>query len=147
MLNVYENIVLPVELDGDIVDQKFMDNVVMMLGLEDKLNNMPNNLSGGQQQRLCIARALAVEPDVLLMDEATSALDPISTAHIEELAVKLKEEYTVIMVTHNMQQAQRIADKTAFFYLGEMVEYGNTEKIFEHPEMERTQRYISGNFG
>lgn len=90
---------------------------------------------------------MPVEPDVLLMDEATSALDPISTAHIEELAVKLKEEYTVIMVTHNMQQAQRIADKTAFFYLGEMVEYGNTEKIFEHPEMERTQRYISGNFG
>ena len=115
--------------------------------LKDRLHKSALGLSGGQQQRLCIARALAVEPDVLLMDEATSALDPISTAHIEELAVKLKEEYTVIMVTHNMQQAQRIADKTAFFYLGEMVEYGNTEKIFEHPEMERTQRYISGNFG
>ena len=115
--------------------------------LKDRLNKSALGLSGGQQQRLCIARALAVNPEVLLMDEATSALDPISTAHIEDLALELKKKYTVIMVTHNMQQAKRIADRTAFFYLGEMVEYGDTEQIFEHPQKEKTIRYVSGNFG
>ena len=149
--SIYDNVAYGPRLKGitkkSEVVEKSLRQAAIWDELKDRLHKSALGLSGGQQQRLCIARALAVEPDVLLMDEATSALDPISTAHIEELAVKLKEEYTVIMVTHNMQQAQRIADKTAFFYLGEMVEYGNTEKIFEHPEMERTQRYISGNFG
>ena len=104
-------------------------------------------MSGGQQQRLCIARALAVQPEVLLMDEPTSALDPISTSRIEELALKLKEDYTIIMVTHNMQQAVRISDKTAFFLLGELVEAGPTEKLFNTPSDKRTEDYITGRFG
>ena len=104
-------------------------------------------MSGGQQQRLCIARALAVEPDVLLMDEPTSALDPISTSKIEDLAVELKDKYTIIMVTHNMQQAARISDNTAFFLLGEVVEFDNTEKLFANPSDKRTEDYISGRFG
>ena len=147
ILNVYENIVLPVELDGDTVDQGFMDEVVHMLALEDKLKNMPNNLSGGQQQRLCIARALAVEPEVLLMDEPTSALDPISTSKIEDLVLELKDNYTIIMVTHNMQQATRISDKTAFFLLGEVVEFADTDKLFSMPADKRTEDYITGRFG
>lgn len=104
-------------------------------------------MSGGQQQRLCIARAIAVEPEVLLMDEPTSALDPISTSKIEELAMELREKYTIVTVTHNMQQAARIADKTAFFLLGEAVEYGDTKAIFESPNDERTANYIGGRFG
>ncbi len=104
-------------------------------------------MSGGQQQRLCIARALAVEPDVLLMDEPTSALDPISTSKIEELAMELRKKYTIIIVTHNMQQAARIADKTAFFLLGELVEFDSTEKIFNTPSDKRTEDYITGRFG
>jgi len=104
-------------------------------------------MSGGQQQRLCIARALAVEPEVLLMDEPTSALDPISTSRIEELAMELKKDYTIVMVTHNMQQAARISDKTAFFLLGDMVEFGPTEKIFSMPQDRRTEDYITGRFG
>ena len=104
-------------------------------------------MSGGQQQRLCIARALAVEPEVLLMDEPTSALDPISTAKIEELAAELKKDYTIVIVTHNMQQALRISDKTAFFLLGEMVEFGETEKLFSMPQDKRTEDYITGRFG
>ncbi|HBV51766.1 MAG TPA: phosphate ABC transporter ATP-binding protein, partial [Clostridiales bacterium] len=104
-------------------------------------------LSGGQQQRLCIARALAVEPEVLLMDEPTSALDPISTSKIEDLAVTLKNDYTIIMVTHNMQQAARISDNTAFFLLGEIVEYSGTEKLFSMPDDKRTEDYITGRFG
>ncbi|MBP3521215.1 MAG: ATP-binding cassette domain-containing protein, partial [Oscillospiraceae bacterium] len=104
-------------------------------------------LSGGQQQRLCIARALAVEPEVLLMDEPTSALDPISTSRVEELALGLKERYTIVMVTHNMQQALRISDRTAFFLLGELVEVGNTEEIFSQPRDKRTEDYITGRFG
>ena len=104
-------------------------------------------MSGGQQQRLCIARALAVEPDVLLMDEQTSALDPISTSKIEDLAVDLKDKYTIIMVTHNMQQAARISDNTAFFLLGEVVEFDNTEKLFANPSDKRTEDYITGRFG
>ncbi|MGN1368669.1 MAG: phosphate ABC transporter ATP-binding protein, partial [Aristaeellaceae bacterium] len=104
-------------------------------------------LSGGQQQRLCIARALAVAPQVLLMDEPTSALDPISTSKIEELAISLKEKYTIVIVTHNMQQAVRISDQTAFFLLGELIEYGNTEKLFSQPVDKRTEDYITGRFG
>ncbi|MBP3701131.1 MAG: ATP-binding cassette domain-containing protein, partial [Lachnospiraceae bacterium] len=113
----------------------------------DRLKKSALGMSGGQQQRLCIARALAVEPEVLLMDEPTSALDPISTSKIEDLAVELKKNYTIIMVTHNMQQAARISDKTAFFLLGEMVEFGETEKLFSMPQDKRTEDYITGRFG
>ena len=104
-------------------------------------------MSGGQQQRLCIARALAVQPEVLLMDEPTSALDPISTSKIEDLAMELKKDYTIVMVTHNMQQAARVADKTAFFFMGDLIEYGKTEQIFENPQREKTKAYVSGQFG
>ena len=115
--------------------------------VKDCLKKNALSLSGGQQQRLCIARALAVEPEVLLMDEPTSALDPISTAKIEELAMELKREYTIVMVTHNMQQAARISDRTAFFLLGEVVEYGETEQLFSMPADRRTEDYITGRFG
>ena len=115
--------------------------------VKDRLRKNALGLSGGQQQRLCIARALAVEPDVLLMDEPTSALDPISTSKIEELAMELKEKYTIVIVTHNMQQAVRISDHTAFFLLGELVEYGETEKLFSQPRDKRTEDYITGRFG
>ena len=115
--------------------------------LKDRLKKVALGLSGGQQQRLCIARALAVEPEVLLMDEPTSALDPISTSKSEELALLLKENYTIIMVTHNMQQAARISDRTAFFLLGEVVEYGETERLFSLPQDKRTEDYITGRFG
>ena len=115
--------------------------------VKDRLKKSALGLSGGQQQRLCIARALAVEPDVLLMDEPTSALDPISTSKIEELAIELKRRYTIVIVTHNMQQAVRISDNTAFFLLGDLIEYGNTEKMFEQPKDKRTEDYITGRFG
>ena len=115
--------------------------------MKDRLKKNALGLSGGQQQRLCIARALAVEPEVLLMDEPTSALDPISTSKIEELAMQLKEQYTIVIVTHNMQQAVRISDHTAFFLLGELVEYGETEKLFSQPQDKRTEDYITGRFG
>ena len=115
--------------------------------VKDRLKKPALGLSGGQQQRLCIARALAVEPEVLLMDEPTSALDPISTSRIEELAIQLKERYTIVIVTHNMQQAVRISDQTAFFLLGDLIEYGNTEQIFSHPRDKRTEDYITGRFG
>ena len=115
--------------------------------VKDRLKKNALGLSGGQQQRLCIARALAVEPKVLLMDEPTSALDPISTSKIEELAVELKKQYTIVMVTHNMQQAVRISDQTAFFLLGELVEYGDTETVFSDPAEKRTEDYITGRFG
>ena len=115
--------------------------------IKDRLKKSALGLSGGQQQRLCIARALAVEPEVLLMDEPTSALDPISTSKIEDLAVTLKNDYTIIMVTHNMQQAARISDNTAFFLLGEIVEYSGTEKLFSMPDDKRTEDYITGRFG
>ena len=111
------------------------------------LMRYPHEFSGGQRQRLCIARALAVEPKVLLMDEPTSALDPISTSKIEELAMGLKERYTIVIVTHNMQQAVRISDRTAFFLLGELIEYDETEKLFSQPEDQRTEDYITGRFG
>ncbi len=115
--------------------------------VKDRLKKNALGLSGGQQQRLCIARALAVEPKVLLMDEPTSALDPISTSKIEELAMRLKERYTIVIVTHNMQQAVRISDRTAFFLLGELIEYDETEKLFSQPEDQRTEDYITGRFG
>ena len=115
--------------------------------VKDRLKKSALGLSGGQQQRLCIARALAVKPEVLLMDEATSALDPISTSKIEDLALELKENYTIVMVTHNMQQAARISDKTAFFLLGELVEFGDTERLFSMPTDKRTEDYITGRFG
>ena len=115
--------------------------------LKDRLKKSALGLSGGQQQRLCIARALAVQPEVLLMDEPTSALDPISTSKIEDLAVELKKDYTIVMVTHNMQQAVRISDKTAFFLLGEVIEFGETEQIFSMPKQKKTEDYITGRFG
>ncbi len=134
-----------VKLDG-IVERALRDAAIWD-EVKDRLRKNALGLSGGQQQRLCIARALAVEPKVLLMDEPTSALDPISTSKIEELASSLKEKYTIIIVTHNMQQAVRISDKTAFFLLGEMIEYGDTEKMFSMPEDKRTEDYITGRFG
>ena len=115
--------------------------------LKDRLKKSALGLSGGQQQRLCIARALAVKPEVLLMDEPTSALDPISTSKIEELAMQLKEKYTIVIVTHNMQQAVRISDQTGFFLLGDLVEFGDTDQIFSMPKDERTEKYITGRFG
>lgn len=152
--SVYDNVAYGPRLKGvakkddlDEIVETSLRQAAIWGELKDRLKKSALGLSGGQQQRLCIARALAVEPEVLLMDEATSALDPVSTAHIEELAKELQKKYTVIMVTHNMQQARRIADKTAFFYLGEMIEYGETEQIFEDPQKERTARYVSGNFG
>ena len=115
--------------------------------VKDRLKKNALGMSGGQQQRLCIARALAVQPKILLMDEPTSALDPISTSHIEELVMELKEKYTIVMVTHNMQQAARISDRTAFFLLGEVIEYDETQKLFSIPQDKRTEDYITGRFG
>ena len=146
-INVWENIVLPLGLDGKKVDKAYVNDIITTLGLEHRIHNLPNTLSGGQQQRLCIARALAVEPEVLLMDEPTSALDPISTSKIEDLAMELKKKYTIVMVTHNMQQAVRISDKTAFFLLGEVIEYDKTEKLFSMPSNKKTEDYITGRFG
>ena len=123
------------------------DNAAIWDELKDRLKKSALGLSGGQQQRLCIARALAVEPEVLLMDEPTSALDPISTSKIEDLAMELKSDYTIVIVTHNMQQAARISDKTAFFLLGELVEFGPTETVFSMPKDKRTEDYITGRFG
>ena len=131
---------------NEIVEKSLKD-VAIWDEVKDRLNKSALGLSGGQQQRLCIARALAVEPEVILMDEPTSALDPISTSKIEDLAVELKERYTIIMVTHNMQQAARISDKTAFFLLGDMVEFNDTDKLFSMPEDKRTEDYITGRFG
>ena len=153
-MSVYDNIAFgprthgihsKVKLD-DIVEKSLRDAAIWD-ELKDRLKKSALGLSGGQQQRLCIARALAVEPDVLLMDEPTSALDPISTSKIEDLAIELKKCYTIVMVTHNMQQAARISDKTAFFLLGEVVEYNDTEKIFSQPQDKRTEDYITGRFG
>ena len=131
---------------NEIVEKSLKD-VAIWDEVKDRLNKSALGLSGGQQQRLCIARALAVEPEVILMDEPTSALDPISTSKIEDLAVELKEKYTIIMVTHNMQQAARISDKTAFFLLGDMVEFNDTDKLFSMPDDKRTEDYITGRFG
>ena len=134
-----------VKLD-EIVERSLRDAAIWD-EVKDRLKRSALGISGGQQQRLCIARALAVEPEVLLMDESTSALDPISTSKIEDLAIELKSKYTVVMVTHNMQQAARVSDQTAFFLLGELVEYGDTEKIFSMPRDKRTEEYIAGRFG
>ena len=130
----------------DVVERSLRDAAIWD-EVKDRLKKNALGLSGGQQQRLCIARALAVQPEVLLMDEPTSALDPISTSKIEELAMELKEKYTIVIVTHNMQQAVRISDRTAFFLLGDLVEVGSTEKIFSNPEDKRTEDYITGRFG
>ena len=153
-MSIYDNIAFGPRTHG-IKDRATLDQIVerslrsaaIWDELKDRLRKNALGLSGGQQQRLCIARALAVEPEVLLMDEPTSALDPISTAKIEELVGQLKRDYTVIMVTHNMQQAQRIADRTAFFYLGEMVECAPTEDLFGRPRDKRTADYVGGHFG
>ena len=153
-MSVYDNIAYGPRTHGirnkkvlDEIVERSLRNAAIWDELKDRLKKSALGLSGGQQQRLCIARALAVEPEVILMDEPTSALDPISTAHIEELALELQKDYTIIMVTHNMQQATRISSKTAFFLLGEMVEYNDTEKLFSMPEDKRTEDYITGRFG
>lgn len=130
----------------DLVEQS-LKQAVLWDEVKDILNKSAMNLSGGQQQRLCIARALAMKPDVLLMDEPTSALDPISTAKIEELIDELKKHYTIVIVTHNMQQAARISDETAFFYIGKLIEYNKTDKIFTKPDVQHTEDYITGRFG
>jgi phosphate transport system ATP-binding protein len=133
--------------DLDTLVEQSLKQAVLWDEVKDILNKSAMNLSGGQQQRLCIARALAMKPDILLMDEPTSALDPISTAKIEELIEELKKDYTIIIVTHNMQQAARISDETAFFYIGNLVEYNKTEKIFTKPDVKQTEDYITGRFG
>ena len=133
--------------DLDEIVERSLRQAAIWDELKDRLNKSALGLSGGQQQRLCIARTLAVEPEVLLMDEPTSALDPISTSKIEDLAMELKDKYTIVIVTHNMQQAARISDKTAFFLLGEVVEYNNTGDLFANPRDERTESYITGRFG
>jgi len=133
--------------DLDALVEQSLKQAVLWDEVKDLLSKSAMNLSGGQQQRLCIARALAMKPDILLMDEPTSALDPISTAKIEELIEELKKNYTIIIVTHNMQQAARISDETAFFYMGNLVEYNKTEKIFTKPDVKHTEDYITGRFG
>lgn len=153
-MSIYDNIAYGPRTHGvksraildDIVERALRDAAIWD-EVKDRLKKNALGLSGGQQQRLCIARALAVEPEVLLMDEPTSALDPISTSKIEELAMTLKERYTIVIVTHNMQQAARISDYTAFFLLGELIECGETERLFAQPEDKRTEDYITGRFG
>ncbi|MGN0320127.1 MAG: phosphate ABC transporter ATP-binding protein PstB, partial [Lachnospira sp.] len=153
-MSIYDNIAYGPRVHG-IKDKKRLDQIVeeslrgaaIFDEVKDRLKKSAMGLSGGQQQRICIARALAVQPEVLLMDEPTSALDPISTAKIEELMEDLKKKYTVIVVTHNMQQATRVSDQTAFFLVGEMVEFGDTKQIFSYPQDKRTEDYITGRFG
>lgn len=153
-MSVYDNIAFGPRTHGirsksklDEIVERSLKNAAIWEEVKDRLNKSALGLSGGQQQRLCIARALAVEPEVILMDEPTSALDPISTNKIEDLVMELKKKYTIIMVTHNMQQATRISDKTAFFLLGEVVEYDTTDNIFMKPQDKRTEDYITGRFG
>lgn len=153
-MSVYDNIAYGPRTHGvrkkamlDEIVERSLRQAAIWEELKDRLKKSALGLSGGQQQRLCIARALAVEPEVLLMDESTSALDPISTSKIEDLAAELKSKYTVVMVTHNMQQAARISDNTAFFLLGELVEFGKTEQLFSTPADRRTEDYITGRFG
>jgi phosphate transport system ATP-binding protein len=153
-MSVYDNVAYGPVIHG-VGDRKILDQIVetslklaaLWDEVKDRLDQSALGLSGGQQQRLCIARALAVEPDVILMDEPTSALDPIATAKIENLVTDLKRQYTVIIVTHNMQQAARISDYTGFMYLGELIEFGKTIQIFEKPQEELTEKYITGRFG
>ena len=152
--SIFENVAYGLRVNG-VKDKKRLDQIVeeslrgaaIFDEVKDRLKKSAMGLSGGQQQRICIARALAVQPEVLLMDEPTSALDPISTAKIEELMEDLKKKYTVIVVTHNMQQATRVSDQTAFFLVGEMVEFGDTKQIFSYPQDKRTEDYITGRFG
>ncbi|MDR1159205.1 MAG: phosphate ABC transporter ATP-binding protein PstB [Syntrophomonadaceae bacterium] len=153
-MSVYDNIAFGPRTHGvkskyelDKIVETSLRNAAIWDEVKDRLKKSALGLSGGQQQRLCIARALAVAPEALLMDEPTSALDPISTGKIEELLINLRENYSIIIVTHNMQQATRISDKTAFFLMGEIIEYGNTEEIFAMPEDKRTEDYITGRFG
>ena len=153
-MSIYDNIAYGPRIHGikskvalDEIVERSLRQAAIWDECKDRLKKSALGMSGGQQQRLCIARALAVEPDILLMDEPTSALDPISTSKIEDLAVELKEKYTIVMVTHNMQQAARIADKTAFFLLGEVIEFDETEKMFSTPTDKRTEDYITGRFG
>lgn len=153
-MSIYDNIAYGPRTHGikskaklDEIVQKSLERAAIWNEVKDRLKKSALGLSGGQQQRLCIARALAVEPEVLLMDEPTSALDPISTSKIEDLALELKKRYTIVIVTHSMQQATRISDKTAFFLLGEVVEFGDTEQIFSIPKDKRTEDYITGRFG
>jgi phosphate transport system ATP-binding protein len=151
---IFENVAYGLRVNG-ISDKKIIEErvettikqVVLWDEVKDKLKKSAFELSGGQQQRLCIARALAIQPSIILMDEPTSALDPISTAKVEELIYELKTKYTIVIVTHNMQQAGRVSDTTAFFYMGELIEYDNTKTIFTNPKVERTQNYITGRFG
>lgn len=153
-MSIYDNIAYGPRTHGirskarlDELVERSLRGAAIWDEVKDRLKKNALGLSGGQQQRLCIARALAVEPAVLLMDEPTSALDPISTSRIEELTMELKERYTIVIVTHNMQQAVRISDRTAFFLLGELVEYGATERVFSAPAEKRTEDYITGRFG
>ncbi len=151
---IFENVAYGLRVNG-VKDENFIrervetsiKQVVLWDEVKDKMKRSAFELSGGQQQRLCIARAMAIEPSIILMDEPTSALDPISTSKIEELIHELKSKFTIVIVTHNMQQAARVSDKTAFFYLGELVEYGETKQIFTNPKQEKTQNYITGRFG
>ena len=152
--SIYENIIYGLRIVGvnnraylDEVVEKSLRRAALWDEVKDSLHKSAADLSGGQQQRLCIARALAVEPEVLLMDEPCSALDPISTAKIEELIHELKDTFTIVIVTHNMQQAARVSDYTAFFYLGELIEFGETGKLFTAPEKRQTEDYITGRFG
>lgn len=152
--SIFENVAYGLKIQG-IKDKKFLQEkveeslkqVALWDEVKDDLHKSALALSGGQQQRLCIARALAVEPSIILMDEPTSALDPLSTAKIEELIYELKEKYTIVIVTHNMQQAGRVSDYTAFFYLGELIEYDKSKKLFTNPEKQQTENYITGRFG
>ena len=153
-MSIYDNVAYGPRTHGirskvklDEIVEESLRGAAIWDEVKDRLKKSALGLSGGQQQRLCIARALAVQPEVLLMDEATSALDPISTSKIEDLAMELKSEYTIVMVTHNMQQAARVSDQTAFFLLGDLVEYGDTEQLFSMPQDKRTEDYITGRFG
>ena len=153
-MSIYENMAFGLKIQGTFSKAEVRERVESALKrahlweeVKDKLDADANGLSGGQQQRLCIARTIALEPEVILMDEPTSALDPISTAAIETLITELREKYTIVIVTHNMQQAMRISDYTGFMYLGKLEEFGKTENIFHHPDNDRTKRYISGDFG
>ena len=153
-MSIYDNIAYGPRTHGiknktqlDEIVERSLSQAAIWDELKDRLKKSALGLSGGQQQRLCIARALAVNPEVILMDEPTSALDPISTSKIEDLVLELKKDYTIIMVTHNMQQATRVSDRTAFFLLGEVVEYDDTEKLFSMPQDKRTEDYITGRFG
>lgn len=153
-MSIYDNVAFGPRTHGihskaelDDIVERSLKQAALWDEVKDRLHKSALGMSGGQQQRLCIARALAIEPDVLLMDEPTSALDPISTAKIEELVIQLKKNYTIVIVTHNMQQAVRISDKTAFFLMGEVVEYNKTSQLFSLPQDERTENYITGRFG